>query len=203
MMLDAMSGIDSTVAVASRSAYIFLSAGAISGVWPIIAQPIVSICSRASASVRSVRKPGIDSSLSSVPPVWPSDRPDIIGTATPSDATSGASTSETLSPTPPVECLSMRGRPEIGEIEPVAAQEHRLGERGRLAAIEAAEKTRHEQRGHLIVGHVALGVRERQRAPFARLDPAAVALSLDQSMCEHLPDWGVRSTTITLSRSRA
>jgi hypothetical protein len=41
--------------------------------------------------------------------VWPSPRPDIIGTATPQAATSGASTSETLSPTPPVECLSMRG----------------------------------------------------------------------------------------------
>ena len=39
MMLAAMSGIDSTVAVASRSAYIFLSAGAISGVCPISAQP--------------------------------------------------------------------------------------------------------------------------------------------------------------------
>jgi hypothetical protein len=35
--------------------------------------------------------------------------PDIIGTATPQAATSGASTIETLSPTPPVECLSTRG----------------------------------------------------------------------------------------------
>jgi hypothetical protein len=49
------------------------------------------------------------SSLSSVPPVWPSPRPDIMGTATPHEATSGASTIETLSPTPPVECLSIRG----------------------------------------------------------------------------------------------
>ncbi len=46
------------------------------------------------------------SSLSSVPPVWPSPRPEIIGTGTPHAATRGASTSETLSPTPPVECLS-------------------------------------------------------------------------------------------------
>src|SRR3954452_437921 len=49
------------------------------------------------------------SSLSSVPPVWPSPRPEIIGTAPPHAATSGASTSETLSPTPPVECLSSTG----------------------------------------------------------------------------------------------
>jgi hypothetical protein len=44
--------------------------------------------------------------LSSVPPVWPSPRPDSCGTATPNAATSGASGSVILSPTPPVECLS-------------------------------------------------------------------------------------------------
>ena len=60
-------------------------------------------------SERLVRNPGMDSSLSSVPPVWPSPRPDIIGTATPQLATIGASSSETLSPTPPVECLSTTG----------------------------------------------------------------------------------------------
>ena len=55
---------------------------------------------------RSVRKPGIDSSLSSVPPVWPSARPEIIGTITPAAAASGAAIRLVLSPTPPVECLS-------------------------------------------------------------------------------------------------
>src|SRR5213596_2506569 len=50
------------------------------------------------------------SSLSRVPPVWPSPRPEIIGTAPPQAATIGASSSETLSPTPPVECLSSTGR---------------------------------------------------------------------------------------------
>ena len=180
-----MSGIDSTVAVASRSAYIFLSAGAISGVCPIIAQPSRSSCCARLASERSVRNPGIDSSLSSVPPVWPSERPDIIGTATPSDATSGASTSDTLSPTPPVECLSTRGRPRCREVEPIAALQHGLGERRGLDAIEAAEEARHEQRGHLVVGHVALGVGQGERAPFTRLDAPAIALTLDQAMCEH------------------
>ncbi len=51
-------------------------------------------------------QPGIDSSLSSVPPVWPSPRPESCGTATPNVATSGASGRVILSPTPPVECLS-------------------------------------------------------------------------------------------------
>src|SRR3954453_18985711 len=51
------------------------------------------------------------SSLSSVPPVWPRPRPEIIGTAAPQAARIGARISETLSPTPPVECLSSTGRP--------------------------------------------------------------------------------------------
>src|SRR5438128_1607667 len=74
-----------------------------------MAQPRRMTCCFVSASESAVRKPGMASSLSSVPPVCPSPRPDIIGTATPHAATSGASTRDTLSPTPPVECLSMRG----------------------------------------------------------------------------------------------
>ncbi len=56
--------------------------------------------------VNSVENPAIESNLSSVPPVNPSPRPDILPTGKPVDATSGATISETLSPTPPVECLS-------------------------------------------------------------------------------------------------
>ncbi len=49
------------------------------------------------------------SSLSSVPPVWPSPRPDTIGTVTPQAAATGARIRLVLSPTPPVECLSTLG----------------------------------------------------------------------------------------------
>ena len=59
------------------------------------------------------RQPGIDSSLSRVPPVCPSPRPDSCGTATPHAATSGASGSVILSPTPPVECLSAVRRDNV------------------------------------------------------------------------------------------
>jgi hypothetical protein len=45
-----------------------------------------------------------------VPPVWPRPRPDTIGTHTPHAATAGASGIEILSPTPPVECLSILAR---------------------------------------------------------------------------------------------
>ncbi len=48
-----------------------------------------------------------------MPPVCPSPRPDSCGTATPNDATSGASGSVILSPTPPVECLSAVGRDRL------------------------------------------------------------------------------------------
>jgi hypothetical protein len=41
--------------------------------------------------------------------VWPRPRPEIIGIAKPQAATIGASGIETLSPTPPVECLSTLG----------------------------------------------------------------------------------------------
>ena len=113
-MLEAMSGIDSTVAVASRSAYSLRSAGAISSVWPMRHAPTVPTSSTKRESGRSTRKPGMLSSLSSVPPVCPRPRPLTIGTRTPQAATSGASGSEILSPTPPVECLSTF-RPEMAE----------------------------------------------------------------------------------------
>ena len=88
LMIDAeMSGTLSIVPVTSRSAYSFLSAGAICAVWPISAQPIAASDARISDSDRLVRKPGIDSSLSRVPPVCPSPRPDIIGTTPPHAAT--------------------------------------------------------------------------------------------------------------------
>ena len=67
--------------------------------WRIIASLLSDAC-----------QPGMDSSLSRVPPVWPSPRPDSWGTATPQAATRGASGSVILSPTPPVECLSAVGR---------------------------------------------------------------------------------------------
>ena len=41
--------------------------------------------------------------------MWPRPRPEIIGTAPPQAATIGASSRLTLSPTPPVECLSSAG----------------------------------------------------------------------------------------------
>ena len=54
----------------------------------------------------STQQPGIDSSLSKVPPVCPRPRPLILATVPPHAATSGATTNVVVSPTPPVLCLS-------------------------------------------------------------------------------------------------
>lgn len=106
MMELAISGMESTVAVTSLRAYSFLSAGVRLPLWPMMAMPC-SLTRRVKSSlVSSTWKPSTASSLSIVPPVWPSPRPDILATGTPAAATSGASTNVVVSPTPPVECLS-------------------------------------------------------------------------------------------------
>ena len=100
----------STVPVTSRSAYNFLSAGARPVPAAQITAPQDSSTASISSLLKSARHPEMDSSLSSVPPVCPSPRPDNCGTAAPQADTKGASGSVILSPTPPVECLSAVGR---------------------------------------------------------------------------------------------
>ena len=104
--LDAIKGIEGTVAVTSRSAYRSLSAGTMRGDCAATAIPTARTCSMKRSGSRSTVSPGTDSSLSSVPPVWASARPLSFGTFTPQAAANGAAISVTLSPTPPVECLS-------------------------------------------------------------------------------------------------
>ena len=76
-------------------------------------------CSIMRARGNWVVKLGMDSSLSSVPPVMPRPLPEIIGTRKPRQASSGASAIDTLSPTPPVECLSTSGRSSSGNLSAV------------------------------------------------------------------------------------
>lgn len=109
----AISGIASTVPVTSRSAYSFLSAGASPSPAAQITAPTSSSWRIISSLDSAARQPGIDSSLSRVPPVWPRPRPDSCGTATPQAATKGANGNVILSPTPPVECLSAVGRDSL------------------------------------------------------------------------------------------
>ena len=99
-------GFESMVPVTSLKAYIFLSAGQMVLVCDIMQSPDLSTFFLKSVMLRSVLKPGIVSSLSTVPPVCPRLRPANIGTAIPNAANIGPRMIETLSPTPPVECLS-------------------------------------------------------------------------------------------------
>ena len=96
----------STHEIESLNAYIFLSAGAKFRVCDIILIPIFCTFFINSSSVISVLYPGIDSILSTVPPVKPNPLPDIFATLTPNELINGNKIIETLSPTPPVECLS-------------------------------------------------------------------------------------------------
>ena len=71
---------------------------------------------------RSTVTPGTDSSLSSVPPVWARALPLSFGTTTPQAAASGPAMRVTLSPTPPVECLSTLtpGMPDRSSTSPLS-----------------------------------------------------------------------------------
>jgi hypothetical protein len=84
--------------------------------------------------------PGIDSSLSRVPPVWPSPRPDIFPSGTPQAATMGPTASDVLSPTPPGRVLVDDAPAERApEVERLAGADHRVGQRVGLASGEALE----------------------------------------------------------------
>ena len=166
MMEDAISGMDSTVAVASRSAYSLPSAGATCGVCPMNASRCWINCARNSSIVRLVRNPGIDSSLSSVPPVWPSARPEIIGTVTPAAAASGAAIRLVLSPTPPVECLSTLtpGTAERSTLSPEL--DHAVGQGADLPVRHAGVKHRHKKRRHLVIRDGAAGIAVNEEGDF-------------------------------------
>ena len=111
----------------------------------------------------STRKPGIASSLSSVPPVWPRPRPLIFANGTPHAATSGASASVTLSPTPPVECLSTTRRPSAPRGRSSRRFDHRVGQRDDLR-VESPWKSTAMQNAAQLVGPEPLRARTATRA---------------------------------------
>ena len=123
IMDTAIRGMLSTVAVTSRSAYNFLSAGARFPDCPITERPVLFTTAKKLSRSSEVCIPGIDSILSTVPPVCPKPRPDIFATFTPQEATIGAMISVVLSPTPPVECLStfIPSMPDKSTISPECA----------------------------------------------------------------------------------
>ena len=132
------------------------SAGTRRSLWLTTATPMRSSWRRNSPCGSCTLKPGIDSSLSSVPPVCPRPRPDILPKTPPHEATSGASTRVTLSPTPPLECLSSTGRRTAlrSRVLPLATIARARATVSRVR--EPAQDHRHEQRARLVRGHGAV-----------------------------------------------
>ena len=108
-------------------------------------------------STASTRSRGSQSSLSSVPPVWPSPRPEIIGTAAPQAARIGARISETLSPTPPVECLSSDRPVEVPRRARCPESRIAVVSATRSSPLHPAQEQRHRERADLGVGQPAVG----------------------------------------------
>ena len=113
---------------------------------------------RISSGVRSVRRPGIDSSLSRVPPVWPRPRPESFATASPSAAASGREDEGHAVGDPAGGVLVHRGPVEIAERDRVARGDHRARHRQRLVLVQAPQQRRHEERGGERIAELALRV---------------------------------------------
>ncbi len=73
--------------------------------------------------------------------MWPRPRPDSLAIGTPQAATSGATTSVALSPTPPVECLSTTGRPTADMSSRSPESHHRREQRVGLGVAQPLHTT--------------------------------------------------------------
>ena len=93
-----------------------------------------------------------------------------------SAATSGATTSVVLSPTPPVECLSATGLPT--PVRSIRAPESTIASRSAVvsASVIPREHHRHQERRQLVVGHL----RRDHRPDLVRRQLTPVALAGDQ-----------------------
>ena len=143
-------------------------------------QPTDSSWARTSAVLSCDRQPGMASSLSRVPPVWPSPRPDSWGTAAPSAASSGHSTSETLSPTPPGRMLVDARAGQPGQVHDLPGGDDGAGQAGQLTGRHALEVDGHQPGRHLLVGHGAGHVGIYEPADLVVGELAAVPLGADQ-----------------------
>ena len=188
MMLAAMSPSHCTVPVTSRSAYSSLSAGTMRSLWLTTATPMRSSWRRKSPCGNCTRNPGIDSSLSSVPPVWPRPRPDILPKMAPQAATSGASDERHLVPHTAAGVLVEHGAAEHAQVERLAALDQSARERQRLVVAQAAQDHRHEQRAGLVRGDGPAHHAVDERTDARLVELRAVALARDHVVYEvHSP----------------
>ena len=155
MMLDAMSGIDSTVAVASRSAYM-LAVGRrdLGGLSDHRAADVVELLARFGqrevGAEAGNRFELVERTAGMAERAARHHRHDDAGRRDERREDDRHLVADAAG-----RMFVDARTAEVREVETLAAGDHRVGERGRLGAIEAVEKTRHEQRRHLVVGHVA------------------------------------------------
>ncbi len=172
----AISGIASTVPVTSRRAYSFLSAGASPSPAAQITAPTDSSWSNISWLESAARHPGIDSSLSSVPPVWPRPAAGELGYGDPAGRDERCERQRDLVADPAGGVLVGGRSGQLREIHPLPRRDHRVGPAGDLAAVHPVEQDRHRQRGHLLVGDVSprVGVDDPVDLAVAELAPVAL-----------------------------
>ena len=109
----------------------------------------------------------------------PSPRPDSCGTATPYAATSGASGSVILSPTPPVECLSTVGLSTLDRSSRSPEAIIAAVQRASSASDMPRSSIAISQRRHLLLGHRTPGVRVDHPVDLGVRQRAAVPLGPD------------------------
>ena len=102
--------------------------------------------------------PGMASSLSSVPPVWPRPRPESMGTRTPQAATQrGDDEADLVADAAGAVLVDLFAGHGV-QRDAVAGGEHDLGEVGQLPLAQAAEIDGHQPGRDLVIGDVAPGV---------------------------------------------
>ena len=166
MMEDAISGMDSTVAVASRSEYSLPSAGATSGVCPMNARRCWINCSRNSSTVRLVRKPGNRFQLV--------QRAAGVAQGAPRDhrnhhARRGRQRRRNqtgLIAHAAGGMLVHLHAGHRGEVDGFAGLDHALGKGADFAVRHSRMKYSHEKRRHLIIRDAAVGIAVNEEGDF-------------------------------------
>ena len=119
------------------------------------------------------------SSLSSVPPVCPSPRPDIIGTQRAAGRGERRENQRRLVADAAGAVLVDRRARDARIVHAHARADHRVGERRGLLGGHAAEQDRHQQRRGLVVGQTAVGHAGDEELDLRAVERAAVPLAAE------------------------
>ncbi len=134
-------------------------------------------------------QPAMASSLSSVPPVWPSPRPESCGTAAPQAATSGTRISEILSPTPP-SSVCRQSADRRCQDERDARRHHGSGPMCQLVGFHTNEEDGHGQAQRLSSAISPAVYAERNQSIWSSLNLGTISFGNDDIERVHeLPYW--------------